>query len=160
MKKLILLSLAAVFLFTGPLAFAWEKGGFGFLYKIDPVGRLWYDPYSVFPDNFNPEKRDNIGVVYNFSPRVALKTSLLFSTLYGDYTDDSGVELGTYTATMIGGQIDVPISLFNVNKFDFYIAPAIRVAFASVDVEIPVDHDVQENDFFEGGALSKSVVSS
>ena len=143
----------AVFLFTGPLAFTWEKGSFGFLYKIDPVGRLWYNPYSLFPTNFNPEKRHNIGVVYNFSPRVALKISPLFSMLKGDYTDEKGADLGTYTTLLLGVQIDVPISLFNVNNFDFYIAPALRAALSGVAVEIPPDNDVEETFFLEMGGI-------
>ncbi len=153
MKKLILLSLVAVFLFTGPLAFAWEKGVFGFLYKIDPVGRLWYDPYSIYPDNFNPGKRHNIGAVYNISSSVALKTSLLFSILRGDYLDGYDTVIGKYYVYMIGGQVDVPISLFNVNKFDFYIAPAIRAAHAFVKFEESDGTTVHDNSFIEAGGL-------
>lgn len=149
MKKLILLSLVAVFLFTAPIAFAWEKGAFGFLYKVDPVGRLWYDPYSIFPDNFNPGKRHNIGAVYNFSPRVALKTSLLLSFLMGNYEDENDVELGQYSAFIFGTQVEVPISLLNVNKLDFYIAPAFRSGWSIVNVEIPMGTTVQENSFYE-----------
>jgi len=153
MKKLILLSLVAVFLFTGPLAFAWEKGAFGFLYKIDPVGRLWYNPYSIFPTDFNPDKRHSIGVVYNFASRVALKISPLFTTLNGVYTNDQGADLGEYTMTALGGQIDVPISFFSANNFDFYIAPAVRATIANADIEIPPENDVQETIFMEMGGI-------
>jgi hypothetical protein len=145
MKKLILLSLVVIFLLAGPLAFAWDGGKFGLFYRIDPVGRIWLTPTATFPQDFNTEKIQNVGIVYNFSPKVALKASVLFAFLNGKF-ESAGTEVANYSSTVIGVQVDIPISVVNVNKFDFYIAPAVRFAYAPIKYEEPpgtVDEDLK-----------------
>jgi len=150
MKKLILLSLVVVFLLAGPLAFAWEGGKFGFFYKIDPVGRIWLTPSSTFPQDFNTEKLNFVGIVYNVSRKIAVKPSLLFAFLTGKYKAiTADTELAEYSAAVFGIQVDVPISLISANKFDFYVAPGARLAYAPVKYEEPPGTTQQEPKFTE-----------